>query len=145
MRKNTDQKSQQISLNCKINKLFCVGRPATPQQPAQNATQKINDFEKSLDVYESISDEEFDAFDDNEEEVKLPQPASVMEVDWSLLSSLNKTEKPAGAVKFSIHTIQPKICSKLKKTVRQFPEITQSQQQNYHNNFIRLCFIVKSE
>ena len=120
---------QQISLNCKIMKLFCLGRPATPQQPAQNATQKINDFEKSLDVYESISDEEFDAFDDNEEEVKLPQPASVMEVDWSLLSSLNKTEKPAGAVNFSIQTMQPKIFSKLTKTVRQLLRLTESQQE----------------
>ena len=111
-------------------KLFCLGRPATPQQPAQNATQKINDFEKSVDVYESISDEEFDAFDDNEEEVKLPQPASVMEVDWSLLSSLNKTEKPAGAVNFSVQTMQPKICSKLTKTVRQLLGLTESQQEN---------------
>ena len=35
----------------------------------------------------------------------MPQPASVMEVDWSLLSSLNKTKKPAGAAKFSIHAM----------------------------------------
>ena len=51
---------------------------------------------KRGDVYESISDEELELFDDNEEDVKLPQPASVMEVDWSLLSKMNAPAKTEG-------------------------------------------------
>lgn len=49
---------------------------------------------KNEDVYESISDEELDLFDENEEDLKLPKPASVMEVDWSLLSKMNIPIKP---------------------------------------------------
>ena len=51
------------------------------------------------DVYESISDEELDLFDEIEEEnSQLPKPASVMDVDWSLLSNINKQPKSAGTV-----------------------------------------------
>ena len=40
--------------------------------------------------YESISDEELELFDEGED-VKLPQPTSVLNVDWSLLTSMKKT------------------------------------------------------
>lgn len=49
----------------------------------------------SEDVYETISDDEF-AFDDFEDELALPKPASVMEVDWSLLASLSKAPANKG-------------------------------------------------
>ncbi|XP_065679177.1 uncharacterized protein DDB_G0283697 isoform X3 [Hydra vulgaris] len=50
--------------------------------PSLDSEKRIIDC---LDVYESISDEELDLFDDNDEE--FPQPASVLEVDWSLLQN----------------------------------------------------------
>lgn len=66
----------------------------TTPPSTKDSTETTN---KNDDVYESISDEELDLFDENEEE-QLPQPASVMEVDWSLLSSMNKTAPVIGIV-----------------------------------------------
>ena len=44
-----------------------------------------------VNEYEIISDEELDLFDEGEEDVKLPQPTSVLDVDWSLLTNMKKT------------------------------------------------------
>ena len=57
-----------------------------------NLLTNINDLR---DGYESISEEEFDIFDDPED-LKLPQPVSVMDVDWRLLSKMNKPGKTKG-------------------------------------------------
>lgn len=58
------------------------------------SSSSINDL-KNEDGYESISDEELDMFDDSDD-LKLPKPASVMEVDWSMLSKMNKPLKSKG-------------------------------------------------
>lgn len=64
--------------------------------PANENSQSIMDM-MGGDVYESISDEDLDLFDDIEEEgAKLPKPVSVMEVDWSLLSKMNKPASSSG-------------------------------------------------
>ena len=60
-----------------------------------------------MDDMEDISDDELDLLDEIEEESnnssqqKQPKPASVMEVDWSLLSNINN--KPSTAGKPTLH------------------------------------------
>lgn len=61
-------------------------------QAAQNILGGLMDGDIS-----DISDEELDLFDELEDESVLPKPASVMEVDWSLLSKMHETPHGGGA------------------------------------------------
>lgn len=67
-------------------------RAGTPGKSAGKEEKKSDNIEMD-DEYEKISDTELDLFDDDDDVYKPPPAETVIDIDWSLLSSVNKAEE----------------------------------------------------